>query len=182
MYTKAGIQAIKSMTVWGNYSSQYTTIPMFPSSSIRNTANGERWISYVNGNLINSLSFVTNQNSGIVLGSGTTAPTENDYHLETQITSGIAVTVSGITRGVDSSDRLYMEVTLNVSNTSSSDITIAEVGLVSGNIMCASSSTSSSVGANNVMIDRTLLDSPVTIIPSGSAAIKYRIISDMTFS
>lgn len=182
MFTKAGKQAIQSMSVWTANNNQFNTIPMFPSASVRNTQNAERWVSYVNGNIVNSLSYIANYNSGIHLGSGTTTPTENDYALTSQITSGLTVTTTGITRGRDSSDRLYMECVLNVTNTSSANITIAEVGLVSGNVVCCNTSSATTAAANNILIDHTLLTSPVTIAPSDTAAIKYRITSDMTFS
>lgn len=182
MFTKAGKQAIQAMSVWTTVANQYNTIPMFPNSSVRNTTNAQRWISYVNGNLISTLNCVLNTNPGIHLGSGTVTPTENDYILTSQITSGISVIVSGIARGVDSSNRLYMELVLNVTNTSSSNITVSEVGLVSGNIQCCTSASATATQANNILLDHTLLDSPVTIAPSDTAAIKYRITSDMTFS
>ena len=184
MLTKAGKQAIAVMPVCNGQNTSPNTVPMFPTDSIRNTSNQERWISYVSNALFNTFAFTNNAaNSGFHLGSGTTAPTENDYKMETDITSNVTCTLASTSRGVDSNGKQYMEFVYTVTNTAASgNMTIGECGLVSSNINCCTSASATSASGNNILIDRTVLATPITIAPQGSAALKYRITCDMSFS
>jgi len=109
---------------------------------------------------------------GIHVGSGTTPPTENDYNLENQITSGLSGT-STFSYGIDNDGNAYMHVVLVIRNTSNADITISEIG--SFQVVRASSSQFSTGSASNqyVMFDRSLLPQPVTIAPGDYATIQY---------
>ena len=182
MWTKAGKQALQTVAIWNATANVNTAKPMFPNSSIRNTSNQERWVSYVNGNLFSNLTIVTNANQGIHIGSGITTPTENDYKLGTQITSGFSATSSNAVRGVDLDGKPYMELTYTITNTGSASMTISEMGIVTQNVWCCNTSTATSASTNHVLLDRTLLATPVTIEAGDSAAIKYRITCDMTFT
>ena len=182
MWTKAGKQALQTYAIWTQQNNTSNAKPMFPNSSIRNTSNQERWVSYVNGHLYSSCNYAANLNQGLHIGSGTTAPTENDYKLQTQITSGISVVLTGTVRGVDTNNLPYMDLTYTITNTSSSSITIAELGLVSQNIYCCTSSTATSATSNQVLLDRTLLSTPITFPANETAAVKYRITCEMNFT
>lgn len=183
MLTKAGKQALQTVATWTTQTNIYNTVPMFPSSSIRNTANQERWVSYLNNNLISAITIQNNAtNAGFHFGSGTTAATENDYKLESDITSGLTTVLGSSMRGVDSNGKPYMSFTFTVTNSGNSNITIGEIGLVSANVFCCTSSSATTAASNNVLIDRTVLDTPVTLAPNETSAIKYTITCDMSFT
>lgn len=103
--------------------------------------------------------------SYIVVGSGTTPATVDDYKLESQITSGLTGT-SAITVDEDN-DATY---TLTLTNTSDADITIGEIGIFAS---CFVNNTSS--GTDCVLMERTVLDAPITIPAGGIGVIDYAI-------
>ena len=181
MLTRAGKQAVQTFVNWTTQDNSRNSIPMFPSASIRNTGNEERWVSAVTGNLLSSTNVVSNNWAGFQIGSGSTAPAETDYKLNTQITSGFSGSLSYTERGIDNGS-LYMEFGLLITNTGSSNLTVAEVGIVTNNIKCCNSSSATSASNQDVMIERTLLSSPVTIAPTETTLIKYRVTSSMSFS
>lgn len=182
MITKAGKQLLQTVPIWTNQNNVYNAKPMFPTESIRNTSNQERWVSWLNGILFNQVTIQYNAtNAGFHFGSGTTAPTENDYKMQTDITSGVSIILNTSERGIDSGV-LYMAYTFTVTNNSSANITIAEMGYVTGNASCCNSASATSASNNNVLIDRTLLDTPLTIAPRETAAITYKITCDMSFN
>ena len=103
--------------------------------------------------------------SYIVLGSGTTPATVDDYKLENQITSGLTGTTA-ITVDEDN-DAIYV---LTLTNTSSEDITIGEVGIFAS---CFTKNSSSSTAL--FLLERTVLDAPITIPAGGIGTIDYSI-------
>jgi len=116
---------------------------------------------------------------GVTFGSGTTQPTENDYKLESPISSGISVT-RDVYKTPTSSDKLSVEIHYSVTNTSGSDITISEIGLKKSlyaasvpNILATPILTNTPTLGRVFLIDRTLLDNPVTIHPGDTADLKY---------
>lgn len=116
---------------------------------------------------------------GVTFGSGTTQPTENDYKLESPISSGISVT-RDVYKTVTSSDKLSVEIHYSVTNTTGSDITISEIGLKKSiyaasvpNISATPILTNTPTLGRVFLIDRTLLDNPVTIHPGDTADLKY---------
>lgn len=98
----------------------------------------------------------------IIIGSGTTPPTVDDYKLESQITSGITGSIAS-----KFSDEGLLVFTLTLNNTSSADITIGEVGYAAG---VPTSSSSSGAAA---LLERTVLDEPITIPAGGVGQILY---------
>lgn len=181
MITKACKQSIQTFPIWTTQNNTSNAKPMFPSSSVKNTAGQDRWVSFVNNNLLSSLTIQLNAtNPGFHFGTGTTSPTEDDYKIESDITSGINVVLNSSFRSY--SPKPHMTFTFTITNTSSSDITISETGIVTGNIWCCTSSSATSAAANNILIDRTLLDTPLTIAPSSTAALEYTVNCEMSFS
>ena len=111
--------------------------------------------------------------AGIHLGSGTTAPSVNDYSLESRIYSGLSVTkAEQVGEGLDSSGNLQCKTVLTVKNNNSSSVTIGEIGYVQ-NIRCVSTQGETTLTTKRVLFDRTLLNNPVTIPAGESAAITY---------
>ena len=121
-----------------------------------------------------SNSFTTSLNSqGIVLGSGTTAATEDDYRIETPITSGLSVNVTR-TYSLDTDGNPSEHFLLAVTNTSSASITVSE--LCYQQILYAyASPDGNSPAVKTFCFDRTLLDSPVTIAAGETAVIRYTL-------
>ena len=101
---------------------------------------------------------------GICVGSGTTPPTYEDYKLESMITSGISGTVK--TTLDDNNDTVW---TLTITNSSSADITIGEVGYFNVGFYGAGNST------DYFMYERTVLDTPITIAAGGFGQVTYTI-------
>lgn len=91
----------------------------------------------------------------IVVGSGATAPTYDDYKLERQITSGLSGSVLQ-TEGC---------ITLNITNTGASPVTIAEVGIY-GTVYYAPGST------GHALVERSTF-TPITLQPGEIGQIIY---------
>lgn len=95
--------------------------------------------------------------SGIVVGAGNTPPTINDYKLENQITNGITSSI-----GFSENGRV-----ITITNTSADNITIKEIGFVG--------SAYKSSSGYSCLIDRTLLETPLTIPAGGVGIITYNL-------
>lgn len=113
--------------------------------------------------ICDALSAVSNSTSGsaVVVGSGTTPPSVTDYKLGSQIT-----TVSGTAsyqRVTDGATDTFT-IVATLTNTGTSSITISEVGL---QLKATNNST--------YMIERTLLEYPITIAPGGIGQVTYTI-------
>ena len=106
---------------------------------------------YRTGNLEPGLEYV-----GIAFGSGSTAPTVDDYKLETPITklTSLSATNNIRQRGVYAND-YQIEATQSVKNGTESNITISEIVLFAG------SNYSSIIFTRNVI-------TPVTLAPNES--------------
>jgi len=104
--------------------------------------------------------------SGIVLGSGTTPPTINDFRLESQITSGLHCSVASVYHSEG-----YVTRNITATNISDYEITIAEIGYQC-QIYTGENTTS---GSKFVLMDRSLLQVPVTIPAGGVGVISYTI-------
>lgn len=113
--------------------------------------------------------------AGFVLGSGTTPATENDYKIETPITSGISCTPTRA-NGADNNGNPYVEWTLVVTNTGSTDITVTEIAY-NQTLQVVTAAGGTSAQNKVVCLDHTLLDSPVTIAAGSQSTIKYRLTS-----
>ena len=96
---------------------------------------------------------------GIFFGTGTTLPTREDYTLESPITNGtLSSSCGGVLKGLDA-DQARLYATHEVKNSGSTDVTITEVGVFG----CASDTST-----NVFLLDRTVLDTPITI-PAGQS-------------
>lgn len=95
---------------------------------------------------------------GTRFGSGTTPPTGNDYRLENDIGESITVaTPSAVS--VTETDT-YIEYSATFGVTAKETVNISEVGLFMGSF---------------IMVERTVLDTPITIPAGQSKPITYAI-------
>lgn len=116
---------------------------------------------------------------GVAFGSGNTAATENNYTLENQVT-GINATTPTIDTFFDSVNMKYVaRLNYVISNDTVASVTIAEIGLfIRFNTATTQGNSASTAGTNrySFLIDRTVLDTPVTIPNGDAATIRYEFV------
>lgn len=108
---------------------------------------------------------------GIWFGSGTTAATEDDYALEDKITRGLSFNLSRV-NDMDANGNPFIRFDIMVTNTSSANITISELGYVQY-VQCATTLRGTNDNRVATLFDRTVLTNPVTIEPNSYAVIRY---------
>ena len=104
---------------------------------------------------------------GLYFGNGAEPPTLDDYKLAGDVVSGFSVTKI-TTSEYDGASAARTNV-YTIANTSSTEITISEIGLVG----YAWNSATSNNG--HALFDRTVLDEPVTIPAGGVGQVTYTI-------
>lgn len=109
--------------------------------------------------------------SGIVFGNGTKEVSFDDYALSGDIFTTFTAT-SAYTFSNDA-DGLTVTTTVTLTNTGESDFTVAEVGLYGWQTAYAGNSSATSVC--RFMVERTVLDTPVTIPAGGIGQVTYTI-------
>lgn len=106
-------------------------------------------------------------NGYLMLGTGTTAPTADDHCLESPITTNLSCDSISVSR-----TSLIKTYTATFANSGSSDITVTEVGFI---ICIYYNYSNSSENSDNFLMDRTVLDTPVTIPAGESRTITYTL-------
>lgn len=102
---------------------------------------------------------------GIIIGTGTTPPTVNDYKLENQITSGFGSTTSFPNNDSAVYNAKGIVSCCTITNSSQTDdLVINEIGYIKGR-----------AGYWNILYDRIVLDTPITIAPGVTKTIEYRL-------
>lgn len=102
---------------------------------------------------------------GIIIGTGTTLPTVNDYKLENQITSGFGSTTSFPNSDSAVYNAKGIVSCCTITNSSQTDnLVINEIGYIKGK-----------AGYWNILYDRIVLDTPITIAPEATKTIEYRL-------
>lgn len=124
-----------------------------------------------------AMSMSTDQ-PGVIIGSGTAEESETSYWLQQQITSGFSGSVLPTHEMVDGTHTLCLYVT--IANTGSSSITISEIGYALITPLMRRPSDSQYIGSpypieKNILIDRTVLASPITIAAGNSVRLKYAL-------
>ena len=115
----------------------------------------------------------TSSSTGIRLGSGNTQASEDDYNLDSRITSGLTASSPVVTYGVDENGNPYKVFLFTLTNSTNSDITVAEIGYFQQ--LYTSSSQGAISSTATIMLDRTVLSTPVTVPANDSAVIKYTL-------
>ena len=146
----------------------------FPHSSttIKNTNGEEVTTTTGTGNttsFVNALNHMatgagTNSTTYIKCGTGTTAATEDDYELEVGATG---LTCDSVVTAVGSNDAKTYTATF--SNTTDTDIVVTEIGF----FMCYAYTGGSPL--DNFLLDRIVLNTPITIPAGESKAITYEL-------
>ena len=109
--------------------------------------------------------YVTAGTQYVRFGSGTTPATVNDYKLESQIGSDITVANPSAVTTEQTDSYISWTVTFGVS--ASVEKTISEIGLIS--------EVYTPSGNITTLVDRTVLDTPITIPAGQSKQITYTI-------
>ena len=113
-------------------------------------------------------------NSGICIGRGSTPATEDDYMLESLISSGFSYSTPSKSEYMDDEGNPCLSYSFTITNTGSSDLTISEIGYIQER-RCGTTKGSIDGYTNKFLIDRTVLDSPISIPVNGYAAVKYTL-------
>lgn len=106
-------------------------------------------------------------NGYLMLGTGTTAPTADDYRLESPITTNLSCDSVSVSR-----TSLIKTYTATFTNSGSSDITVTEVGFMIYIFYNYSNTTENS---DHFLMDRTVLDTPITIPAGESRTVTYEL-------
>lgn len=152
---------------------QSSNTPYFGSINLVNTSGSNVTIDeagYVNSDggfrvnvFVNALNHLAKQGSygfsTIKVGTGTTTPTQNDYNMQNEATG---ITCDATSTGFTSN--LTKTYTATFSNSTASDINITELGLFVQDY-----------NENDILLDRTVLSTPITIPAGQSKSITYEI-------
>ena len=104
--------------------------------------------------------------SGVIIGSGTTAPTINDYALESRITTPLSS--SGTITTTYNDNSVTHTSVFTITNNHTEEITISEIGIFN-------SSTAKSGEKYAYLLERTVLETPITISSGGVGQVTYTI-------
>ena len=118
----------------------------------------------------------------VYLGSGAKAATRSDYTLQSPLAaSALTAGLIATDGGLDSNGHVFAEITLQLIAKQS--LTIAEVGFFCMAYPPGSSSASNWLtrAGSAILIDRTVLDSPLVLQPNEVGFIKYRITNETEF-
>ena len=143
---------------------------------VRDVNGNPRFLSGVFGFPYNPVqSFTPNPAAaGISIGTGTVSPTEDDNNLEETITSGVSVVLTSTEYGAENPWYPYIKYDLTVTNTSANPLVVTEIGYKQ--TLSTSRYLGSTARENAVLLlDRCVLDTPVTIAPGDAGIVTYRL-------
>lgn len=115
--------------------------------------------------------------AGVCFGLGTTPPTVDDYKLENQITAGVTITRTSETGGRDQNGNPLYDTVYSIKNNTAAAITVSEIGW-RVDALCNSRMFAGGGGYYNtysLLIDRTVLDNPITIAAGETGLVKYTV-------
>jgi hypothetical protein len=117
----------------------------------------------------------TATDAGISVGTGSTAATEDDWQLENTLTTGINITLTETAYGNDAPGIPYVQYKITVTNTGSEPITVKEIGYKQtvGSVKYPGATTDTNTKV--FLLDRTVLDTPVTIAAGDAGIITYKL-------
>lgn len=112
--------------------------------------------------------------AGIAIGTGSTPASGDDYRIESPIASGISASITYAKAHNDVNGYDDIEFTIVVTNSSGADIVAREISYTQ-NIYCASSQGGSTGSGQYICLDRTVFDTPITLVNGEQTTIKYRL-------
>lgn len=141
--------------------------------TVTNTGGGTNKLygSSFDGLTTNSSIILGSDSEGIWLGSGTTPAKKTDYKLEARVGKGAATSTTTV--GVDENGKVYTLYTIAFTNTTTEALKISEIGYTAA--LPTLSGSASVTYLQCFLLDRTLLDSPITLAAGESCAIRYRL-------
>lgn len=113
-----------------------------------------------------TVSTSTNDKNVVAFGTGSTPPSVDDYWLSGDLITGISIVAQGITRA-NTEGGVGFTNKLTVENTGSDTIVINEMAIIARCYYNASSYD------GPAMVDRTVLDTPLTLAPGEQGTIDY---------
>lgn len=111
--------------------------------------------------------------AGVSIGTGGDAEDEEDYNLQNPITGGVSMLLVSRNSGVEDGAPI-ITYTFSIVNTSLETIVVREVGYKQL-LLCADTPGRFQATQRVVMLDRTLLETPLVILPSDSATLIYTL-------
>ena len=112
--------------------------------------------------------------AGISIGTGTTPASEDDFQLEATITSGVNVVLTSTEYGAENPWYPFLKYDLTVTNTGANPLVVSEIGYKQN--ASVTKVIGSTARANKVfLLDRCVLDTPVTIAPGDAGIVTYRL-------
>lgn len=171
MYLKNYFKALAAYTC--NYATGVTYINVngvgktisakYPNLHWHETASNNDFINV--STLVTNDYLTTSAKGGTILGTGTTPPTLDDYQLSgNQITT---FTYSVNTTKTADDNGIEMSFTFTITNTGSESFTIGEVAVFG--------KPGGKNAEHNALLERTVLDTPVTISAGGVGQVTYTI-------
>jgi len=138
------------------------------SQHITDYGGGARGIWFSTVNSLSTLNTTpTNGRGYIILGNGTTEPTPEDYRLESQITENLSCDNVSVSRNT-----MIKTYTATFSNSGTSPMTVTEIGYVS---RFAKIYNAGDYIYDDFLMDRTVLDTPITIPAGESRTVTYEL-------
>lgn len=136
-------------------------------------------VGYLSGNFgfpaSPTMTLTTNaEAAGISVGTGTTPATEDDYNLEATL-STVNMTLTATQYGLDENNYPYVQYSITITNTSQSDIVVSEIGYKQTVGLRKTIGSTAASGSQVILLDRTLLDTPVTIAPGDAGIVTYKL-------
>lgn len=121
---------------------------------------------------------LSNTSSGVKFGSGNSEESEDSYTLDNVISSGLSVASDPSNNSVryayDAENNIIEEYVLyTITNTSSENITIAEIGIFEETLIGSDVGETATSGRSSFLIDRAVLDTPLVLAPNDSAVVRY---------
>lgn len=119
---------------------------------------------------------MTDGNGGCVIGSGDSPATDEDYTLESQITTGFTAGSPQYYCEFDSVNNQYhARVQYTINNTGSEDLVVKEIGYYRG-MDYSNTLGGLRAGSSHILLDRTVLNEPVVITPGTPGVVNYDFI------